>query len=156
MCRKSPKFGCQKSPKIGQNSPKIRCQNSPKFRVKITPKKSFLSRPRAPPEICEFSPPPPFLLPCARGRAIFGPKIPGGPKSPQNFARAPGPRGPEISRNFPPAQIPPDFWRNPPLINTCPQDRRRPQAEANKRRPGSANCTRGVARNSVEDTELKG
>ena len=92
-----------------QKSPKIRCQNSPKFRVKITPKKSFLSRPRAPPEISKFWPHPHFCYPVLGE----GPKMArffGRPKNPPKFR--PG-AGPARARNFP------DFGPvpNPPPIS---------------------------------------
>ena len=71
----------------------------------------------------------------------------------QNSARARGPAGRPAGPAGRPGRNPPARFAGPSLIYTCPQDRRRPQAEANKRRPGSANRTQGVARNSVEDTE---
>jgi len=150
-----------KSPKMVPKFPQNSCQNSPKSGVKIPPnfvsklhrKSHFLVGPRGPP-ILARNPPKIKNSLLAQQRelflAIFGPRARAAPKFRARGAGPPGAR-----RAGRPAG-PPSLTRRsvpPSLIYTCPQDRRRPQAEANKRRPGSANDTRGVARNSVEDTE---
>ena len=120
---------------------------------KLHRKSHFLVGPRGPP-ILARNPPKIKNSLLAQQRelflAIFGPRA---RRAPKIRARAAGPPG---ARRAGRPGRPPSLTRRsvpPSLIYTCPQDRRRPQAEANKRRPGSANDTRGVARNSVEDTE---
>ena len=147
-------------PQILAKFPQNRCQNSPKSGVKIPPnfvsklhrKSHFLVGPRGPP-ILARNPPKIKNSLLAQQRelflAIFGPRA---RRAPKIRARAAGPPGARRAGR-PAPRVPPSRFAGPSLIYTCPQDRRRPQAEANKRRPGSANDTRGVARNSVEDTE---
>ena len=134
------------SPKIVPKFPQNSCQNSPKSGVKIPPnfvsklhrKSHFLVGPRGPP-ILARNPPKIKNSLLAQQRelflAIFGPRARAAPKFRARGAGPPGAR-----RAGRPAG-PPSLTRRsvpPSLIYTCPQDRRRPQAEANKRRPGSA------------------
>jgi len=149
----SPKIVPKFPQNSGQNSPKSGVKIPPNFVSKLHRKSHFLVGPRGPP-ILARNPPKIKNSQLAQQRelflAIFRPRARAAPKFRARGAGPPGAR-----RAGRPAG-PPSLTRRsvpPSLIYTCPQDRRRPQAEANKRRPGSANDTRGVARNSVEDTE---
>ena len=132
---KIPQNSGQNSPKIGAKIPPA---GVPNFVSKLHRKSHFLVGPLGPPK---FGPPGsgtpkiyikhkkrPFLGVQKKAPPFRGPKIrPAG-----RARRAPAGTARPAARHFTPRIY------IPPLINSCPQDRRRHQAEANKRRPGSA------------------